>query len=114
MLDQPKQQQQQKSKFTTTMKELKETINSTFAKLNQKLRAQGKKPMDENNKNYVLLQEVTKASIREICGDLAVVHTHRRISKFSVTGFYKVGLELGTVQESQIIPYNIDDILIEN
>jgi hypothetical protein len=46
---------------------------------------------------YACLQEITKAKIKEITGEITVSHTSNDISESSVTSFYKVGLDLGII-----------------
>lgn len=55
---------------------------------------------------YACLQEVTKAKVKEISGEITVCHTSNNISEFSITSFYKVGIDLGIIQESEMVYYN--------
>ena len=69
-----------------------------------------KEPLASWYKDYAMLQEVTKAAIKIICGgkDLTLAHTITvaEMEEFSVTSFYTVGLELGLIQDDDILPYS--------
>jgi hypothetical protein len=54
---------------------------------------------------YACLQEVTKAKLKEISGEITVCHTSNNNSDL-ITSFYKVGMDLGIIQESEMIYYN--------
>ena len=84
---------------------LKEKIDAMLKIKNEKRTQIGKSPLKDYYKDYALLQEVTKAACRIVCGNITVVHTtpFKDIHEFSITSFYKAGLELGFVQESDIV-----------
>ena len=94
-----------------TIEELTRTIDSYLERKNQRRQELGKAPLKAYFRNFALLQEVTKAACRQICGDITVVHTADTISEFSVTSFYEAGLELGLVDEKQMVPYGMADEL---
>jgi len=54
---------------------------------------------------FALLQEVTKASCKQICGSITIAHTSSEISDFSVSSFYRVGLDLGLINSKEMVPY---------
>ena len=94
-----------------TIEELTRTIDSYLERKNQRRQELGKPHLKAYFRNFALLQEVTKAACRQICGDITVVHTADTISEFSVTSFYEAGLELGLVDEKQMVPYGMADEL---
>ena len=73
---------------------------------NQQRERQGKGALQGYYRDFALLQEVTKAACNRICGDLTVAHTSPKISPFSVTSFYQVGLDLSLISVDQIMPYD--------
>ena len=62
-------------------------------------------------KDYAMLQEVTKAACKSVCGDITVAHTANDISDFSVTSFYEVGLDLGLLSKNHYVSYGAYDDL---
>ena len=55
--------------------------------------------------DFAMLQEVTKVGVKQICGALTVAHTSGDISPFSVTSFYEVGMEIGKIEATDIVPF---------
>ncbi|GMH69449.1 hypothetical protein TL16_g05162 [Triparma laevis f. inornata] len=71
----------------------------------KKIKVEGKE-LAEYYRNFALLQEVTKAATKNICGgDITIVHTQvkEEISEFSVTSFYEVGLSLDLYSEVDFV-----------
>ena len=95
-----------------TLAELEARIDNLLdAKNRKRTEVLHKPPLKDYYRNFARLQEVTKAACRVICGDVTVAHTAKTISEFSVTSFYKVGLDLGLIQRNQMVPYQIEDEL---
>jgi hypothetical protein len=89
-----------------SMKSLEAAIDSHIRAQNKGRALVGKPPVKEYFKTYALLQEVTKAGLRELCGgSLTVAHTSTDINPFSVTSFYEVGLQLGLYHPSEVVTY---------
>mmetsp|Transcript_85 Transcript_85/g.223 ORF Transcript_85/g.223 Transcript_85/m.223 type:complete len:100 (-) Transcript_85:276-575(-) len=79
--------------------------NNNGIKNNEKHKTQFR-PIADWYKDYAMLQEVTKSAMKIASGgELTLVHTVDEISDFSVTSFYRVGLELGLVDRGDIISY---------
>lgn len=55
--------------------------------------------------DFAMLQEVAKIGLKQICGALTVAHTSSDISPFSVTSFYEVGIEIGRIEATDIVPF---------
>ena len=55
--------------------------------------------------DFAMLQEVAKIGLKQICGALTVAHTSSDISPFSVTSFYEVGVEIGRIKATDIVPF---------
>ena len=54
---------------------------------------------------FALLQEVTKVSCKQICNGITIAHTSSEISDFSVSSFYRAGLDLGLIDPCEMVPY---------
>ena len=81
-------------------------ITRSVAEKDQQREREGKAPLQSYYRDFALLQEVTKAACRSLCGEITVAHTSSEISPFSVTSFYEVGLKLGLMTADQIMPYH--------
>jgi len=94
-------------KVKGTMEKLELEIDCRIGELNKQLQTNGQAPCSECTRTYAMLQEVTKAACRHICGDLTLVHTEPKseICEYSVTSFYQAGLKSGSIEEHQIVPY---------
>ena len=88
------------------MSALEQAIDSALNVKNQQRERQDKGALQGYYRDFALLQEVTKAACNRICGDLTVAHTSPKISPFSVTSFYQVGLDLSLISVNQIMPYD--------
>jgi len=84
---------------------LERAIDAALDAKNEQRKREGKGPMKSYYLDFARLQEVTKAACNRICGEITVAHTSAEISPYSVTSFYKVGVALGLVDASQILPY---------
>jgi hypothetical protein len=84
---------------------LERAIDAALDAKNEQRKREGKGPMQSYYRDFAGLQEVTKAACNRICGEITVAHTSAEISPYSVTSFYKVGVALGLVDASQIVPY---------
>lgn len=82
---------------------LEEAIDAALAAKNEQRECEGKGPMQSYYRDFALLQEVTKAACRCICGEITVAHTSAKISPYSVTSFYEVGVTLGLIDAEQIM-----------
>eukprot|EP00560_Eucampia_antarctica_P009682 CAMPEP_0197829868 /NCGR_PEP_ID=MMETSP1437-20131217/6420_1 /TAXON_ID=49252 ORGANISM="Eucampia antarctica, Strain CCMP1452" /NCGR_SAMPLE_ID=MMETSP1437 /ASSEMBLY_ACC=CAM_ASM_001096 /LENGTH=249 /DNA_ID=CAMNT_0043431871 /DNA_START=70 /DNA_END=819 /DNA_ORIENTATION=- len=87
------------------VQEMERVVDLYLQEKNKKRHLVGKEPLKDYFRDFALLQEVTKAACFQICGDVTIAHTASNISDFSVSSFYKVGLELGLVYEHQFVPY---------
>ena len=86
---------------------LEQAVDTALTKKNQRREREGKGALQSYYRDFALLQEVTKAACNMICGDLTVAHSSAKISPFSVTSFYQVGLDLGLIKADQIMPYRV-------
>ena len=67
---------------------------------------EGKAPLKPYYKTYAMLQEVTKAAVRRLCGDITVVHTAADASPYSITSFFEVGLQIGLVMPRDMVSWS--------
>jgi len=84
---------------------LEQAIDAALEAKNEQRKREGKGPMQSYYRDFARLQEVTKAACNRICGEITVAHTSAEISPYSVTSFYKVGLDLGLIDANQIVSY---------
>ena len=82
---------------------LERAIDRALADKNQQRKTEGKAALQSYYRDFALLQEVTKAACRFLCGEITVAHTSTEISPFSVTSFYEVGLALGLITAEEIM-----------
>ena len=87
------------------MSTLEQTVDAALAEKDQQRESEGKAPLQSYYQDFALLQEVTKAACNVICGDLTIAHTSAKISPFSVTSFYAVGLAMGLIDAGQVVPF---------
>ena len=88
-----------------TVAKIEDAVDALLAEKNQKRASLGKPPMADYYRIFALLQEVSKASLAALCGELTLVHTSRAIGEFSVTSFGQVGLDLGLMGASNVAPF---------
>ncbi|MEC8070683.1 MAG: shikimate kinase [Pseudomonadota bacterium] len=87
------------------VKTIEATVDDHLAAKNARRSMLGKTPLPAYYRTFALLQEVTKISCKQVCSGVTVAHTSRSISDFSVSSFYRVGLELGLIDPSEMVPY---------
>ena len=80
-------------------------VSATLAEKNAQRLQETKASLPKYYFNFAMLQEVTKIACKQICGEVTVAHTSREISPFSITSFYEVGLKLGHICETDMVPY---------
>mmetsp|Transcript_32327 Transcript_32327/g.50024 ORF Transcript_32327/g.50024 Transcript_32327/m.50024 type:complete len:235 (+) Transcript_32327:103-807(+) len=93
------------------VRDLEAAVDRSLQEKNARRKYLGKPPLKDYFRDFALLQEVTKAACLQICGDITVAHTAQDISEFSVTSFYRTGLELGLVGKHHMVPYVVEDDL---
>ena len=82
---------------------LERAVDSALVEKNQQREIEGKATLQSYYRDFALLQEVTKAACRTVCGEITITHTSAEISPFSVTSFYEVGLALGLITAEEIM-----------
>ena len=107
LVDVLQQQQQQQHNDSKLLSNLEKAVDAHIEKQNRARAQVGKPPVKDYFKTFAMLQEVTKAGLKQVCGgSIAVAHTSAEINPFSVTSFYEVGLELGLYEDHEIVAYN--------
>ena len=84
---------------------LERAIDAALDAKNEQRKREGKGPMQSYYRDFARLQEVAKAACKRICGEITVAQSSAEISPYSVTSFYKVGLDLGLIDANQIVSY---------
>lgn len=85
--------------------QIEKAIDEELEKKNLRRAYLGKKPTHDYFRTFALLQEVTKAACKLACNGISVIHTSSRIHEFSVSSFYRVGLQIGTVSPQDMVSY---------
>ena len=88
-----------------TVAKIESTVDALLLEKNRRRALLGKPPMADYYRIFALLQEVSKASLAALCGELTLVHTSREIGEFSVTSFGQVGLDLGLISAANVAPF---------
>ena len=65
----------------------------------------GKGKLPEYYRDFALLQEITKVACKKICGGITLAHTSSELNDYSISSFYYVGLDLGLIDPSEIVPF---------
>jgi hypothetical protein len=73
--------------------------------LNGSRKELSKPPLQSYYRDFALLQEVTKAACRSLCGEITIIHTSAVIPPFSVSSFFEVGLDLGFIHPDDMIAF---------
>ncbi|MDC3197517.1 shikimate kinase [Luminiphilus sp.] len=85
--------------------EVERAVDSLLIEKNGRRARLGKPPLAEYYRIFALLQEVSKGAFGALCGEITLVHTSEEIGEFSVTSFYKVGVDLGLMSPACIAPF---------
>lgn len=85
---------------------LRAAVDKAIDSKNARRRMQDKPPLKDYFRDFAMLQEVTKAACRQLCGEITIAHTDNTVHEFSVTSFYTVGLAIGWIkQEDMVLGY---------
>ena len=87
------------------VEDLARRVHDRLEKKNMARKALKMPELAEYFYDFAMLQEVTKVGVKQICGALTVAHTSGDISPFSVTSFYEVGMEMGKIEVTDIVPF---------
>jgi len=82
--------------------QLLEAVDRRILEKNKRRKQLGLDPLE---KDYALLQEVTKAALKIVCGGVTVAHTTDEIPEFSITSFYQIGIDLGLIDETDMVAF---------
>lgn len=85
--------------------EVERAVDSLLIEKNGRRALLGKPPLAQYYRIFGLLQEVSKGAFGALCGEITLVHTSEEIGEFSVTSFYKVGVDLGLISPAFIAPF---------
>ena len=84
---------------------IEEAVDDLLMEKNARRLKNNRPALPEYYRIFALLQEVTKVSCKQICGGITIAHTSSEISDFSVSSFYRVGLNLGLIDPKEMVPY---------
>ena len=84
---------------------LTERINKLIDVKNRTRKELGKPSLQSYYRDFALLQEVTKAACRSLCGEITIIHTSAVIPPFSVSSFFEVGLDFGFIHPDDMIAF---------
>ena len=87
------------------IKNIEAAVDDLVSEKNERRLANDKDPLPGYYRIFALLQEVTKVSCKQICNGITIAHTSSEISDFSVSSFYRVGLDLGLIDPCEMVPY---------
>ena len=87
---------------------LTERIKRLIDAKNRARKGLGKPPLQLYYKDFAMLQEVTKAACRTLCGEITIIQTSAVIPPFSVSSFFEVGLDLGLIHPDEMIAFETD------
>ena len=88
-----------------TIAKIEGAVDALLIEKNQQRSLLGKRPMADYYRIFALLQEVSKASLAALCGEITLAHTSREIGEFSVTSFHRVGLDLGCINDTAVVSF---------
>ena len=84
---------------------IEEAVDDLLMEKNARRLKNNRPALPEYYRIFALLQEVTKVSCKQICGGITIAHTSSEISDFSVSSFYRVGLDLRLIDPKEMVPY---------
>ena len=90
---------------TGLVERLSGMVEAQLEKKNNRRRELGKPELAEYFLAFAMLQEVTKTACKQLCGGITIAHTSQDISPFSITSFFQVGLELGLICKTDMVPF---------
>jgi hypothetical protein len=84
---------------------IESAVDALLAEKNKKRASLDKPPMADYCRIFAMLQEVSKAALAALCGEITLVHTSGEIGEFSVTSFGQVGLDLRLISNADVAPF---------
>ena len=85
--------------------QITDRVDVHLRRKNTRRRREGKRILRDYFRDFALLQEVTKIGCKQICGTVTVAHTSANLDDYSVSSFYRVGLELGLIDVADMVPF---------
>ena len=86
-----------------SLTEIENAVDRLLIEKNSKRVLLGKSSLADYYRTFACLQEVSKASLATVCGEMTLAHTSPDIDQFSVTSFFHVGLGLGFVPSDSVV-----------
>ena len=91
-----------------SVSEIEARIDTLIAQKNEVRKSQDKAPLADYYRVFALLQEISKAACKQLCGEITLAHTSREIGAFSVSSFYVVGLEGGWIKPVEMAAFPVE------
>ena len=91
-----------------SVSEIEARIDTLIAQKNEARKSQDKAPLADYYRVFALLQEISKAACKQLCGEMTLAHTSREIGAFSVSSFYVVGLEGGWIKPLEMAAFPVE------
>ena len=88
-----------------SVSEIEARIDTLIAQKNEARKSQDKAPLADYYRVFALLQEISKAACKQLCGEMTLAHTSNDIGAFSVSSFYVVGRELGWIKPLEMATF---------
>ena len=88
--------------------ELEAKVEELLARKDAVREAEGKAPLRSYYRQYALLQEVTKAGVKALCGGLTLCHSCDP-GRDTVTSFYEAGLAVGLYDRGEVCAFGAND-----
>lgn len=85
--------------------QIESAVNIFLIEKNQQRSLLNRSPLADYYRIFACLQEVSKASLAAVCGEMTLAHTAPKIDQFSVTSFYQVGIALGFLPAESVVAF---------
>ena len=87
---------------------IEEKVDEYLQEKNARRKEAGKPALRDYYRDFALLQEVTKVACKKICGNVTIAYTSSAIDDYSVSSFYRVGLNLGLINVDDMVAFRSD------
>ena len=87
------------------LEQITDRVEAHLCRKNSRRLREGKEVLRGYYRDFALLQEITKIGCKQICGTITIVHTSADLGDYSVSSFYRVGLELGLIDAADMVAF---------
>jgi hypothetical protein len=96
-----------------SLAQIESAVNILLIEKNQQRSSLNRSPLADYYQIFACLQEVSKASLAAVCGEMTLAHTTPIIDQFSVTSFYQVGMALGFLPAESVVAFRANMVLAD-